>query len=42
MRTLPPLKSLRAFEATARLQGVQKASEELHVTHGAVSRQLKQ
>lgn len=42
MRALPPLKSLRAFEATARLQGVQKASEELHVTHGAVSRQLKQ
>jgi len=42
MRRLPPLNSLRAFEATARLQGVQRASEELHVTHGAVSRQLKQ
>jgi len=42
MRKLPPLNSLRAFEATARLNGVQKASEELHVTHGAVSRQLKQ
>ncbi|MCJ8337903.1 MAG: transcriptional regulator GcvA [Pseudomonadales bacterium] len=42
MRRLPPLNSLRAFEATARLQGVQRASEELHVTHGAISRQLKQ
>lgn len=42
MRKLPPLNSLRAFEATARLQGVQKASEELHVTHGAISKQLKQ
>jgi len=42
MRSLPPLNSLRAFEATARLNGVNKASEELHVTHGAISRQLKQ
>ena len=42
MRRLPPLNSLRAFEATARLQGVQRASEELHVTHGAISRHLKQ
>lgn len=42
MRRLPPLKALRAFEATARLGGVQRASEELHVTHGAVSRHVKQ
>jgi LysR family transcriptional regulator, glycine cleavage system transcriptional activator len=42
MRQLPPLNAIRAFEATARLGGVQRASEALHVTHGAVSRQLKQ
>lgn len=42
MRKLPPLHSLRAFEATARLNGVHKAALELCVTHGAVSRQLKQ
>ena len=38
---LPPLNALRAFEATARLGGVGRAAQELHVTHGAVSRQLK-
>ncbi|MEH6445334.1 MAG: LysR substrate-binding domain-containing protein [Oceanospirillaceae bacterium] len=42
MRKLPALHSLRAFEATARLKGVHKAAQELCVTHGAVSRQLKQ
>jgi len=42
MRKLPPLNAIRAFEATARLGNVQKASEELFVTHGAVSRQIKQ
>lgn len=41
MRHLPPLNALKAFEATARLGGVQRASEELHVTHGAISRQVK-
>ncbi len=40
-RDLPPLNALRAFEATARLQSVTRAAEELHVTHGAVSRQLR-
>jgi DNA-binding transcriptional LysR family regulator len=40
-RELPPLNALRAFEATARLQSVTRAAEELHVTHGAVSRQLR-
>ncbi|MBV6288181.1 LysR family transcriptional regulator [Pseudomonas aegrilactucae] len=40
-RELPPLNALRAFEATARLNSVSQAAEQLHVTHGAVSRQLK-
>lgn len=40
-RDLPPLNALRAFEAVARLDSVSRAAGELHVTHGAVSRQLK-
>ncbi len=40
-RELPPLNALRAFEAAARLQSVSQAAEELHVTHGAVSRQIR-
>ena len=40
-RDLPPLKALRAFEATARLGGMSRAGDELHVTHGAVSRQIR-
>jgi len=40
-RDLPPLNALRAFEAAARLNSVSQAAEQLHVTHGAVSRQLK-
>ena len=40
-RELPPLNALRAFEAAARLQSVTRAADELHVTHGAVSRQLR-
>ena len=32
---------MEAIEAAARLQSVSRAAEELHVTHGAVSRQLK-
>ncbi|KHJ52521.1 transcriptional regulator [Vreelandella venusta] len=39
--SLPPLNALRAFEATARLGSVTAAADELSVTHGAVSRQLK-
>ena len=39
---VPPLNTLRAFEAAARLQSFVRAAEELHVTHGAVSRQVKQ
>ncbi|GHB13640.1 LysR family transcriptional regulator [Salinicola rhizosphaerae] len=41
MKSLPPLNALRAFEATARLGSVGAAADELHVTHGAVSRQLR-
>jgi DNA-binding transcriptional LysR family regulator len=40
-RELPPLNALRAFEAAARHQSVSRAADELHVTHGAVSRQLR-
>ncbi|CAD5106731.1 LysR family transcriptional regulator [Zestomonas carbonaria] len=38
---LPPLNALRAFEAAARLLSISKAAGELHVTHGAVSRQIR-
>ncbi len=38
---LPSLNALRAFEAAARLRSVSLAADELHVTHGAVSRQLR-
>ncbi|GAA4326459.1 glycine cleavage system transcriptional regulator GcvA [Pigmentiphaga soli] len=39
-RRLPPLNALRAFEAAARHQSISRASEELSVTHGAISRQV--
>ena len=38
---LPPLPSVRAFEAAARLGGFQNASVELHLTAGAVAHQVK-
>ncbi|RFB92030.1 LysR family transcriptional regulator [Rhizobium leguminosarum bv. trifolii] len=38
---LPPLQTLRAFEATARRLSMTGAADELHLTHGAVSRQIK-
>ena len=38
---LPPLSSLQAFEAAARLQSFSRAGEELHVTHAAISGQIK-
>ncbi|MDQ1093881.1 DNA-binding transcriptional LysR family regulator [Xanthomonas sacchari] len=41
LRRLPSLNALRAFEATARLRSVGAAAAELHVTHGAVSRQVR-
>jgi len=40
-KSLPPLNSLRAFEAAARLLSFRKAAEELHVTPAAISHQLK-
>ncbi|MCF7750567.1 LysR family transcriptional regulator [Bacillus subtilis subsp. subtilis] len=39
--SLPPLNALRSFEAAARLGGVGRAADALHVTHGAISRQLR-
>ena len=42
MRKLPPLNSLRAFEAAARWLSFTKAAEELYVTPAAVSQQVKQ
>ena len=41
MNSLPPLSTLRAFEATARTGSVTRAAEALRRTHGAVSRQLR-
>ena len=40
-RRLPPLNALRAFEAAARHASFTRAAEELHVTHGAISRQVQ-
>jgi LysR family glycine cleavage system transcriptional activator len=40
-RRLPPLSSLRPFEAAARLESFSRAAEELHITHGAVSHQVR-
>lgn len=42
VRPLPPLNALRAFEAAARHLSFLKAAEELHVTPGAISQQVKQ
>lgn len=41
-RRLPSLNALRAFEAAARHGKMILAADELHVTHSAVSRQVKQ
>jgi len=41
LQTLPPLTALRSFEAAARQGSFSRAADELHVTHGAVSRQVK-
>jgi LysR family transcriptional regulator, glycine cleavage system transcriptional activator len=41
-RHLPPLNTLRSFEAAARFASFSKAADELHVTHGAVSRSIAQ
>ena len=41
MQRIPPLSALRAFEAVARLGSVVKAAAELHLTHSAISHQLR-
>ena len=38
---MPPLNALRAFEAAARLGSISRAADEIHVTHGAISHQVK-
>jgi LysR family transcriptional regulator, glycine cleavage system transcriptional activator len=40
-RSLPPLTALRAFEAFGRLGQMTAAADELCVTHGAISRQIR-
>ncbi|AUT64427.1 LysR substrate-binding domain-containing protein [Paraburkholderia terrae] len=42
MRRLPPLNALRAFDAAARQLSISAAAQELHVTHSAVSHQVRQ
>lgn len=42
MPNLPSLNALRAFDYAAKYESVTQAADALHVTHGAVSRQLKQ
>jgi len=41
LRKLPPLNALKAFEAAARHESFTRAAEELSVTQGAVSHQVK-
>jgi LysR family transcriptional regulator, glycine cleavage system transcriptional activator len=38
---LPPLNAIKAFDAAARLGSFTRAADELNVTHGAVSRQVR-
>jgi predicted transcriptional regulator len=38
---LLPARHTQVFEAAARHQSLVRAAEELHVTHGAVSRQIQ-
>ena len=42
MKRLPPLNALKAFAVAARQGSFTLAGEELHVTQGAISRQIKQ
>ncbi|MBI3146038.1 MAG: transcriptional regulator GcvA [Pseudogulbenkiania sp.] len=41
-RRLPPLNALKAFESAARQGSFRLAADTLHVTHGAISRQVQQ
>ena len=38
---LPPMQALRAFEAAARERSLTRAAAALHLTHGAISHQIK-
>ena len=38
---MPSLNALRCFEAAARLEHFGRAAEELHLTHGAISRAVR-
>lgn len=40
-RHLPNLAALRAFEAAARHQNFSRAAQEIHLTHGAISHQVR-
>ena len=40
-RQLPPLNAVKAFEAAARHESFSRAADELFVTHGAVSHQIR-
>ncbi|MET3118736.1 LysR family glycine cleavage system transcriptional activator [Undibacterium sp. GrIS 1.8] len=40
-RHLPNLAALRAFEAAARHQNFSRAADEIHLTHGAISHQVR-
>ena len=41
VRRLPSLVALRCFEAAARLESFSRAADELHLTHGAISRAVR-
>jgi LysR family glycine cleavage system transcriptional activator len=41
MLKMPPFAALRAFESASRLTSVSRAAEELHLTHSAISHQIK-
>ena len=41
LHRLPNLSALRAFEAAARHENFSRAAEEIHVTHGAISHQVR-
>ena len=41
LRRLPNLAALRAFEAAARHQNFTRAAQEIHLTHGAISHQVR-
>lgn len=41
-RRLPPMSTLRGFEAAGRLLSFSLAAKELHITQGAISRQIRE